>query len=69
MRHSELDPNKPTLVYCEHGVRSVNASVFLANLGFEQLFNLRGGIVQWQGELEGRNVPPERRAKAGDPPC
>ena len=69
-RHDELDPATPTLVYCEHGIRSVQAAVFLAQLGFDCVFNLRGGIVTWQGSLEGRNVPPGRRATNDeDTPC
>jgi len=52
-RLAELDPQRPTLVYCEHGIRSIRAAVLLATAGFDRVYNLRGGIVQWPGELEG----------------
>ncbi len=54
-RVTELDPARPTLVYCEHGVRSVRAALFLREQGFQVIFNLRGGIVAWQGSLEGHS--------------
>lgn len=43
---------KPILVYCEHGVRSVQAAGFLAQAGFRDVLNLRGGFVDWQGSKE-----------------
>src|SRR5262245_19867333 len=35
----EIDPQKPTLVVCEHGLRSLNACNFLGNQGFKELYN------------------------------
>lgn len=52
-RAGELDPEAPTLVYCEHGIRSVQAVVWLETQGFERLFNVRGGIAEWTGPVEG----------------
>ncbi|MEZ5987695.1 MAG: rhodanese-like domain-containing protein [Planctomycetota bacterium] len=46
-RWRELDPDRPTLVYCEHGVRSLQAVAWLAQCGFETLLNLRGGMSCW----------------------
>jgi rhodanese-related sulfurtransferase len=48
----ELDPAQPTLVYCEHGVRSRAAAAFLRQRGFREVFHLRGGIVTWDGPFE-----------------
>lgn len=50
MRHQELDPNTSWLVTCEHGVRSLAACEFLANLGFVDLRNIQGGMARWVGE-------------------
>ena len=37
-----------TLVFqCHHGIRSQAAANYFAGLGFERLFNLRGGIDAW----------------------
>ncbi|HKQ60649.1 MAG TPA: rhodanese-like domain-containing protein [Candidatus Polarisedimenticolaceae bacterium] len=41
----------PIAVVCEHGVRSVSACRFLAESGFEALFNLSGGLVHWPGPV------------------
>lgn len=43
---------KPILVYCKAGVRSVIACDYLSRLGFKDLYNLDGGIMFYDGELE-----------------
>ncbi|MCU0558886.1 MAG: rhodanese-like domain-containing protein [Desulfobacterales bacterium] len=48
-RLSELDPGKPTLVYCAIGGRSRIAAQLLAAKGFADVFNLSGGIKAWNG--------------------
>jgi rhodanese-related sulfurtransferase len=52
-RFREIDPAKPTLVVCEHGLRSLNACNFLGNHGFRQLYNLLGGMSVYPGPQEG----------------
>jgi rhodanese-related sulfurtransferase len=44
----ELDPEKPVLVYCHSGGRSADAAVELVKLGFKDVRNLEGGIVEWR---------------------
>ena len=48
-RVSELDPEKPLIAYCAIGGRSRAAAQYLSGRGFQQVFNLRGGIAAWQG--------------------
>lgn len=48
-RLGELDPEKPTIVYCAVGGRSRVAAQLLAGQGFKQVYNLKGGITGWQG--------------------
>ena len=43
---------KPLLVYCQHGIRSVTASRFLAAAGFNDVMNLVGGLSCWRGPKE-----------------
>ena len=43
---------KPILVYCKVGVRSSVACNFLEEEGFSNLYNLRGGILDFNGEIE-----------------
>lgn len=44
--------DKPILVYCKVGVRSSVACNFLESEGFNNLYNLRGGILDFNGEIE-----------------
>lgn len=44
-----LNASQPTVVICEHGVRSWNASHFLAHHGFQAIFNLTAGMAEWDG--------------------
>jgi rhodanese-related sulfurtransferase len=39
----------PLVVHCEHGVRSVSASHFLAARGRDDVFNLAEGLCAWRG--------------------
>lgn len=41
---SSLDRSKDIIVYCHHGVRSLQACQFLKKNGFEKIQNLKGGI-------------------------
>ena len=45
----ELDPDKAVYIYCRIGSRSAAACAHLADIGFDRLYNLRGGIVHWNG--------------------
>jgi len=49
-RFHEIDPNKPTVVYCAIGGRSRIAAQMLAGNGFEDVYNLSGGFKTWKGE-------------------
>ncbi|WP_373531267.1 rhodanese-like domain-containing protein [Vampirovibrio sp.] len=44
-----LSPEQKTVVICEHGVRSANASHYLAHNGFSALWNLTAGMAEWNG--------------------
>lgn len=44
--------DKPIIVYCKVGVRSSIACEILINEGFTKLYNLRGGILDYKGEIE-----------------
>jgi rhodanese-related sulfurtransferase len=53
---------KPLLVYCQHGIRSVTASRFLAAAGFSDVMNLVGGLSCWRGPREHGPASAERLA-------
>lgn len=47
----ELEPGKPIVVFCHHGVRSANARSLLAAHGFDAS-HLVGGIDAWSREID-----------------
>jgi rhodanese-related sulfurtransferase len=47
-----LDKSKNYYVYCRSGARSAKACEVMNSLGFENAYNLLGGIIEWEGELE-----------------
>ena len=50
----KIPKDKPIAVYCHHGIRSQYAIQYLQQQGFEQLYNLEGGIHAWAEEVEPR---------------
>jgi len=61
-RLGELTPDHPVLAYCAVGGRSRAAAQYLSGQGFNQVYNLSGGIKAWQGrqaigpELQGLDL-------------
>ncbi len=49
---ASLDKNKTYFLYCRSGNRSGQAANALGNNGFENVFNLSGGIGEWSGKIE-----------------
>ena len=49
-----LDKSRNYAVYCRSGNRSGQATSLMAKDGFTSVFNLNGGIIDWQGA--GNNV-------------
>ena len=47
----ELDKSKNYYVYCKAGGRSAQACSIMNQLGFENTYNLIGGMMQWNGEV------------------
>jgi adenylyltransferase/sulfurtransferase len=44
--------DEETVVYCHHGIRSLNAIGQLKHFGFTKLRNLVGGIDRWSAEVD-----------------
>lgn len=40
------------VVMCHHGIRSAQVCAYLAQNGFENVFNLEGGIDSWSMEVD-----------------
>jgi rhodanese-related sulfurtransferase len=47
VRSAELDPAATYVLYCLSGARSAQACAYLAQRGFDRLYNLEGGIAAW----------------------
>lgn len=47
----DLDKSKNYYVYCRSGNRSGQACAIMEELGFENAYNLEGGILEWEGDL------------------
>lgn len=46
------EKNTTIIVYCQTGVRSKEAVQKLADMGYNNLYNLDGGLLNWGGTLE-----------------
>lgn len=51
-RLAELDREGPVVVMCHAGGRSRRVAEYLLSNGFEQVFNLKGGIDAWSTEID-----------------
>ena len=49
-RLAELPQDKPIIVYCRSGSRSTSAANILLEKGFKEIFNMTGGITEWQSK-------------------
>ncbi|HXC06917.1 MAG TPA: rhodanese-like domain-containing protein [Bacteroidia bacterium] len=57
---SKLDKSKPVMVYCLSGGRSGAAAGKLGELGFQEVYNMQGGMMKWnaaQKPVEGASAP------------
>ncbi len=46
----QLDKSKMYLIYCRSGNRSGKALDIMAGLGFQEVYNMLGGIIEWNAE-------------------
>jgi rhodanese-related sulfurtransferase len=51
-RVSELDPRKPTVVYCAGGYRSSVAASLLRQRGFDDVSDVLGGYNAWDEAVQ-----------------
>lgn len=50
-RFDEIPADRPVVLYCHHGMRSMMAGQWLAQHGYEVL-SLAGGIDRWAAEID-----------------
>ena len=51
-RYNELDPNDVIIVHCKMGSRSAKAADFLRSVGFKNVLNLKGGVLDWVDKVD-----------------
>ena len=64
-RVGELDPQKKVVVYCRSGSRSASATSMLMSAGFDDVLNMQGGIIRYNGLVA--SGPPESAAACFSP--
>ena len=52
--HKELDPDQHIVIYCHHGVRSLNMTNWLRQQGFKKAQSMCGGIDAWSRRVDGK---------------
>ena len=52
--HQELDPDEHIVVFCHHGVRSLNVTNWLREQGFEKAQSIIGGIDRWSRTVDSK---------------
>jgi len=51
-RFQSLDPQQETVLICHHGIRSLQAALFLQHQGFKSVINLEGGVDAWADQVD-----------------
>ncbi|MEJ2141613.1 MAG: rhodanese-like domain-containing protein [Gammaproteobacteria bacterium] len=49
VRINELNKDEKLVLVCRSGARSAQACAFLQQQGFDEVYNLRGGMIGWAG--------------------
>lgn len=50
IRMSELEKEAEIVLYCRSGARSAQACMYLQQQGYDNVYNLSGGIISWARE-------------------
>ncbi|MHA7584602.1 rhodanese-like domain-containing protein [Paenibacillus vandeheii] len=51
-RANEIKPNEEVVCICRSGNRSAKACEFLVSIGYTNVKNMIGGILEWNGTVE-----------------
>ena len=52
---NNLDKNKPIAMFCTGGIRCEKASAYLKNKGFKNVYQLKGGIINYLSKIKKKN--------------
>jgi sulfur-carrier protein adenylyltransferase/sulfurtransferase len=51
-RTAEIPTNKPVYIHCRSGSRSAAVCNALMNNGYDNVYNVKGGIMAWSKEID-----------------
>ncbi len=51
-RLATIEPTIETVLICHHGMRSLQVAAYLESLGYQNIYNLDGGIHRWAETVE-----------------
>jgi sulfur-carrier protein adenylyltransferase/sulfurtransferase len=51
-RYAELNPDDTLVMQCKSGARSAKAADYLRSVGFKNVLNLKGGILDWIDKVD-----------------
>lgn len=51
-KKDEISKDKKVVVHCRSGKRSANAIQYLEQFGYDNLYNLKGGILAYRDEID-----------------
>ena len=57
LRIQEIKQDKLVVLVCLSGARSAQACMFLAQNGYENVYNLRGGMMGWSASGQQMGMP------------
>ena len=52
---NKIEKNKPVAMFCTGGIRCEKASIFLKRKGFKNVFQLKGGIINYLNNTKKKN--------------
>lgn len=57
--HSWPAGSRPVIIYCEHGVRSLDAALWLRQHKAVSAVSMQGGFAEWNGPVQQAPTPEE----------
>ena len=52
LEKDKISNDKPVIIHCRSGKRSAQAIMLLEREGFDNLYNLEGGILAWRDAID-----------------
>src|SRR5262245_3128585 len=51
-RFNTIDPEQAVVCVCHHGARSAQVAMYLQRQGYEDVYNLSGGVDAWARQVD-----------------